>query len=256
MKRKKLSNKTKGKLLIGIPVFLIIGGLLSVFISQFRFDIFWDTIRGAFEQGLENGKIIVILSCFACPTALILMIAIIDHIIPMLCFFVGKPLKYFKIWYLCLKNGYSCRFRRFPFVSLLGVEERADIEIQMNEKTLHIHFLDVPFPVLRMFLLVNDREYRMHNSVPGKILVAGFGMRPGPREMDQNNYTEYFIPGFPAKGTEYHYLVIDPSYATSFFVNEKMMCDVVGECTSGNITVCRWKALKKRLKSNLYAPLK
>ena len=117
----KLSNKAKCKLLIGAPVLLIAGVLLAVFVSRFRFDIFWDTIRGAFEQGLENGTIIVILSCFACPTALILMIAIIDHVIPALCFFIGKPLKYFKIWYLCLKNGYSCQFRRFPFVSLLGV---------------------------------------------------------------------------------------------------------------------------------------
>lgn len=256
MKKRKLSNKTKGKLLIGIPIFVIVGVVLAVFISEFRFDVFWDTIKGAFEQGLENGTFIVILSCIACPTTLLLMIAIIDHVIPLFCFLIGKPLKYLKIWYLCRKNGYFCRFRRVPFVSLLGVEERADIEIQMNEKTLQIHFLDVPFPVLRMFLLVNDREYRMHNSVPGKILVAGFGMRPGPREMDQNNYTEYSIPEFPAKGTEYHYLIIDPSYATSFFINEKMMCDVVGECTSGNITVCRWRALKKRLKSKFYAPLK
>ena len=256
MKKRKPSNKTKGKILIGIPILIIVGVLLVVFVSQFRFDIFWDTIKGAFEHGLENGTFIVILSCIACPTALLLMIAIVDHIIPALCFFISKPIKYFTIWRLCLKNRYSCRFLRAPWLSLKGVEERADIEIQMNEKKLFIHFVDVPFPVLRMFLLVNDREYRMHNSVPGKFVVTGFGMRPGPREMDQNNYTEYSIPEFPAKGTEYHYLIIDPSYATSFFINEKMMCDVVGECTSGNITVCRWKALKKRLKSNFYAPLK
>ena len=220
MKKRKPSNKTKGKILIGIPILIIVGVLLVVFVSQFRFDIFWDTIKGAFEHGLENGTFIVILSCIACPTALLLMIAIVDHIIPVLCFFISKPIKYFTIWRLCLKNSYSCHFHRVPFASLLGVERRADIEIQMNEKTLHIHFLDVPFPVLRMFLLVNDREYRMHKSIPGKILASGFGMRPGPREMDQNNYTEYSIPEFPAKGTEYHYLIIDPSYATSFFINE------------------------------------
>ena len=141
MKRRKLSNKTKGKILITAAVLVPLAILLAVFISRFRFDIFWDTIRGAFEQGLENGTIIVILSCIACPTALLLMIAIVDHVIPLFCFLIGKPLKYLKIWYLCLKNGYSCRFRRVPFVSLLGVEERADIEIQMNEKTLHIHRL-------------------------------------------------------------------------------------------------------------------
>ena len=184
------------------------------------------------------------------------MIAIIDHVIPVLCFFIGKPLKYFTIWRLCLKNGYSCHFRRAPFVSLRGVEECADVEIQMDEKKLFVHFIDVPFPVLRMFLLVNDREYRMHRSLPGKLIQVGRRARAGSREMDHNNYNEYSIPEFPPKGTEYHYLVIDPSYTTSFFMSYSAMCDITGECVSGNVTVCRWRSLQRRLKSNFYAPLK
>ena len=129
-------------------------------------------------------------------------------------------------------------------------------QIQMDEKKLFVHFIDVPFPVLRMFLLVNDREYRMHRSLPGKLIQVGRRARAGSREMDHNNYNEYVIPEFPQKGTEYHYLVIDPSYASSFFMSYSAMCDITGECVSGNVTVCRWRSLKRRLKSNFYAPLK
>ena len=257
MKKRKLSNKTKGKILIGIPTLIIVGVLSVVLFSRFDFDYFWNEfLKKTVDNAIGKGSHSVILSLIACPIIFLSMIAIIDHVIPVLCFFIGKPLKYFTIWRLCLKNGYSCHFRRAPFVSLRGVEECADVEIQMDEKKLFVHFIDVPFPVLRMFLLVNDREYRMHRSLPGKLIQVGRRARAGSREMDHNNYNEYSIPEFPPKGTEYHYLVIDPSYATSFFMSYSAMCDITGECVSGNVTVCRWRSLQRRLKSNFYAPLK
>ena len=257
MKRRKLSNKAKGKILILSAILVPTAILLAVFLSRLDFDYFWNEfLKKTVDNAIGKGSHIVILSLIACPIIFLSMIAIIDHVIPVLCFFIGKPLKYFTIWRLCLKNGYSCHFRRAPFVSLRGVEECADVEIQMDEKKLFVHFIDVPFPVLRMFLLVNDREYRMHRSLPGKLIQVGRRARAGSREMDHNNYNEYSIPEFPPKGTEYHYLVIDPSYATSFFMSYSAMCDITGECVSGNVTVCRWRSLKRRLKSNFYAPLK
>lgn len=257
MKRRKLSNKAKGKILILSAILVPTAILLAVFLSRLDFDYFWNEfLKKTVDNAIGKGSHIVILSLIACPIIFLSMIAIIDHVIPVLCFFIGKPPKYFTIWRLCLKNGYSCHFRRAPFVSLRGVEECADVEIQMDEKKLFVHFIDVPFPVLRMFLLVNDREYRMHRSLPGKLIQVGRRARAGSREMDHNNYNEYSIPEFPPKGTEYHYLVIDPSYATSFFMSYSAMCDITGECVSGNVTVCRWRSLKRRLKSNFYAPLK
>ena len=162
---------------------------------------------------------------------------------------------YFTIWCLCRKNHYSCHINRAPFASLKGIDACADIEIQINEKKLFVHFIDIPFPVLRMFLLMNDREYRIHRSLPGKI-QAGIGIRPGAREMDAKHFKPYSIPEFPQKGTEYHYLVIAPSYADAYFMNGQAMLSVTGECTSGNVTVCKLKVLKKRLKNELYAPMK
>ena len=268
MKRKKLSNKAKGKILIILSTLMIIGISLAIFISQFRFDILGDVLKAYLGAAIENGAHIVILMLIACPLVLVLMRAFIDHIIPMIYFFISKPFKYLAIWWICRKNGYSCRFHRPPFASMWGVCERSDIEIQMDKKTLHVHFIDIPFPISKMFLLFNDREYRIHKTIVGKIkrdgVIRGPNMsgqkvgviRSGAIEMDEANFDAYIIPEFPPKGTEYHYLVIDPSYADAYFINDKTMLTVTGECLSGNLILCKWKILKKRLKNKLYNPLK
>ena len=177
MKRKKLSNKTKGKILIISAVLVPIVILLVILFSRFDFDYFWNEfLKKTVDNAIGKGSHIVILSLIACPVILLSMVAIIDHVIPVLCFFISKPLKYFTIWRLCLKNRYSCRFLRAPWLSLKGVEELADVEIQMKGKMLYIHFVDVPFPVLRMFLLINDRQYRMHRSIPGNLIAMGLAI--------------------------------------------------------------------------------
>lgn len=257
MKRRKLSNKTKGKLLIVIPILLFVGILIAILVAVViaNFDpegfrkvrMFWQ-MNGFFANGYHWG-IIILLSIWA---GLVLLRFIIDNVLPMLHFFIGKPLKYFTIWRICRKNGYSCHFRRAPFVSLKGVEALADIEVQMGERNLFIHFVDIPFPVLRMFLLVNDREYRIHKSLPGE-LQPGIGVRHGPRQMDHKNYSEYAIPEFPSRDTEYHCLVLDHSYADAYFMNGEIMSIITGECIKGNVIVCRWKVLAKRLKHELHA---
>jgi hypothetical protein len=257
MKRKKLSNKTKGKILIITPILLLVCILIAVFISNLISDfdsdgfqkmvIVWQT-SGFFANGY-HWPVIILLSLWV---GLLLMRFIFDNVFPAFHFFIGKPFKYLTIWCICRKNGYSCRFRRVPFVSLKGVEEIADIEVEMDGKKLFIHFVDIPFPVLRMFLLVNDREYHIHRSLPGE-LQPGIGVRHGPRRMDHKNYNEYAIPDFPPRDTEYHCLVLDHSYADAYFMNGEIMSIITGECIKGDLIVCRWKILKKRLQSNLHA---
>ena len=255
MKRKKLSNRTKGKIIIITSVSLVLFLLLLPFILRYDFDAFWYMFRAYIDKAIENQVHIMLLLLIGIPIALVLMRAIIDTIIPAVGFFFGKLFSYFIIWCLCRKNHYSCHINRAPFASLKGIDACADIEIQINEKKLFVHFIDIPFPVLRMFLLMNDREYRIHRSLPGKI-QAGIGIRPGAREMDAKHFKPYSIPEFPQKGTAYHYLVIAPSYADAYFMNGQAMLSVTGECTSGNVTVCKLKVLKRRLNNTLYSPIK
>lgn len=252
MKKRKLSNKTKGKILISIPILVVVGILIAIFISQFRFDVFFDQVlpkitNDALDRGLKWGAIIL-LGCFA---FVFLVWTIVDVVIPLLLFFVGRPLKYLTIWYICLKKGYSCRFCRAPFVSLKGVEARADIEIEMEGKTLCLHFVDIPLPVLKMFLLLNDREYRLHLAIPGDL--EGFGLRRGPRKIDHKHYSAYSIPEFPPRDKEYHCLVLDHSYADAYFMKGPIMHSITGECIVGKVIVCRWKVLHKRLTRELHA---
>ena len=262
MRRRKLSNKTKGKIIIISTISLIIALVAGIIFSRYVSIVYggWDNYidgnRKQFSIFVENGG----LQLFIVPTVVIggfvLFVIFVNQILPMLCFFISKPLTYLSIWCICLKKRYSCCFRRPMFASLAGVGERSDIEIKAKDKTLHIHFIDIPFPFLRIFLLVNDREYRMHNSDPGKLRGFGGFISPGEREMDPKKYTIYTMPEFPQNETESHYLVISPAYANAFFISDKLMRSVSGECTSGSVTVCKLKVLKKRLGNELYTPIK
>lgn len=252
MTKRKLSNKAKGIILISIPVLLIVGILIAIFISQFRFDVFFDKVlpkitNDVLERGLQWGSIILL----GCVAFLFLVCLVLDGIIPMLLFFIGRPLKYLAIWYTCRKKGYACRFSRAPFASLKGVDKCADIEIQMDGKTLFLHFVDIPLPVLKIFVLLNDREYRMHFAIPGDL--EGFGIRRGPRKIDHKHYSTYSIPQFSSRDKAYHCLVLDLSYADAYFMKGQIMHSITGECISGNVIVCRWKVLRKRLKHELHA---
>ena len=261
MKKRKLTNQQKGKLLIAFgiitPIVLVVGFIFARFISIVGgFDNLLDSFKQRFSIYIENGSFLNILAVAAVMGGFLLLVMIVNHILPMLCFFIGKPISYFDIWRICRKRGYSFRLHRIPFASLGGVGEKSDIEIQTGDKTLHIHLIDIPFPFLRMFLLSNDREYCMHRSLPGKLRGFAFFVRSGEQEMDPNNYTVYTIPEFPQKETEFHYLVISPSYANSFYINGKSMSNITGECVVGNVTVCKMKVLKKRINNELFTPMR
>lgn len=264
MKRKKLSNKTKGKIIIISTISLIIALVAGVIFSHYVSIMYggWDNyIEGnrkqfsIFVMLAEHGGLLTVFGPIIVIGGFVLLVIFVNQILPMLCFFISKPLAYLSIWFTCLRKKYSFRLHRVPLASLGGVSEKSDIEIQTKNKTLHIHFIDIPFPFLRIFLLVNDREYRMHNSDPGHLRGFGGFISPNNREMNPKKYTIYSIPEFPKSETECHYLVISPSYANAFFIGDRVMQSVIGECTSGNVTVCKLKVLKRRLKNELYNPL-
>lgn len=253
MKKKKLSNKTKGKIIIISTISLIITLIVGVILSRYM-SIMWGGWNGYIDYKIEsfsifvdNGGLQTIFGPVLIVGAFVLFIMFVNHILPLLAFLVSKPLAYLKIGLICLKNRYSFRLHRIPLASLGGVREKSDIEIQAKDKILHIHFVDIPFPFLRMFLLVNDREYRMHRSEPAHLRGFGGFIRLGGREMDPKHFRVHTIPEFPQNEAESHYLVISPSYADSFFVKNNSLNSVVGESVVGNVTVCKMKVLTRRL---------
>ena len=260
-RRKKLSNKTKGKLIIasviiGVVV-LIVGFIFARLISIIGgFDNYVDSVEKWFSLYKESDTYRAFLVIIATLIVLVLIILLATIVLPLLGFFFGRLFAYCKIWQLCRKNGHSCRFHRAPFASLLGVKRDSHIEIGINQKALHVHFVGIPFPWFRTFLLVNDCEYRMHKSVRNK--KRGFleGRLPKEREIVEDMFNTYSIPEFPTKGTEYHYLVVDPSYAVAKFTKDSVVLNVIDECVVGNITVCNLNTLRKRLNNEIFTPIK
>ena len=116
MKRRKLSNQEKGKLLIAFgiitPIVLVVGFIFARFISIVGgFDNLLDSFKQRFLIYVENGSFLNILAVAAVMGGFLLLVMIVNHILPMLCFFIGKPISYFDIWRICRKRGYSFRNR-------------------------------------------------------------------------------------------------------------------------------------------------
>ena len=261
MKKKKLSNKTKGKIIIistiGLIIALVAGLIFSRYVSIMGgWYNYVSYLKEWFSIFVEYDGLKLIFGPIIVIGGFALLVIFVNQILPMLGFFISKPLAYLSIWFTCLRKKYSFRLHRVPLASLSGVIEKSDIEIQTKDKTLHIHFIDIPFPFLRIFLLVNDREYRMHNSDPGHLRGFGGFITPSAREMNPKKYTIYTMPEFSKNETESHYLVISPSYANAFFIGDRLMQRVTGECAVGNVTVCRLKTLKKRLNNEIFTPIK
>lgn len=261
MKKKKLSDRQKGKIIvistISLIIALVAGFIFSRYVSIMGgWDNYVSYLKKWFSIFVEYDGLKVIFGPIIVIGGFVLFVIFVNQIVPMLCFFISKPLTYLSIWFICLEKGYSCRLHRIPLASLGGVIEKSDIEIQTKNKTLHIHFIDIPFPYLRVFLLVNDREYRMHKADAGELRGFGGFIRPNNREMNPKKYTIYTMPEFPKSETECHYLVISPSYANAFFIGDRVMQSVTGECISGNVTVCKLKVLKRRLNNKIFAPMK
>ena len=82
------------------------------------------------------------------------------------------------------------------------------------------------------------------------------GRKPREREIIEDMFNTYSIPEFTLKGTEYHYLVIDPSCAAAKFTKDSVVLNVIDECVVGNITVCNLNTLKKRLNNEIFTPMK
>ncbi len=261
MKRKKLSNKTKGKLII-VAVIVSVIALVSGFIFARLisiiggFDNYVDSLEKWFSLYKESSSYRMILAVIAILIVLAFIILLLTIVLPLFGFFFERLWAYYKIRQLCRKNGHSCRFHRAPFASLFSVKRCSHIEIGINQKTLHIHFVGVPFPWFRTFLLVNDCEYRMHKSVRDKKKGFWEGRLPRERKIVEDMFNTYSIPEFPPKGTEYHYLVVGPSYAVAKFTKDSVVLNVIDECAIGNITVCNLNTLKKRLNNEIFTPMK
>lgn len=197
----------------------------------------------------------------------LLLMPLLEIGVPFAAFAFGKIGFYFSMLFICLRKRYKIRFGRFPFSSLRGIREKADIQIRMHDQTFYLHFVDVPLPLLRIIDFANDGEYRVYSTVRGKVKRLGGSGRANmsgqrtmafwgnEREISQKQYWQCKIPAFPTNEGEFHFLVVNPGFANAKYTGDHQSLDISAEVPMGNVIVCRAKTIKKRVSDKLHSPL-
>ena len=109
MKRKKLSNKTKGKLIIVAVIVsviaLVAGFIFARLISIIGgFDNYVDSLEKWFSLYKDSDSYRMLLVVIAILILLALTILLMTIVLPLFGFFFGRLFAYFKICQLCRKN--------------------------------------------------------------------------------------------------------------------------------------------------------
>lgn len=197
----------------------------------------------------------------------LLFMPLLEIGVPFVVFALGKIGFYFSLLFICLRKRYKIRFGRFPFSSLRGIREKADIQIRMHDQTFYLHFVDVPLPLLRIIDFANDSEYRVYPTVRGKVKRLGGSGRANmsgqrtmtfwgsEREINKKQYWQCKIPAFSTNKGDFHFLVVNPGFANAKYTGDHQSLDISAEVPMGNIIVCRAKTIKKRVSGKLHSPL-
>lgn len=201
-------------------------------------------------------------------SGLVVFALLILFVIPFLLYILFKIATYCSILFVCIKERHSCKLTRTPFASIVGVSRKADVEIIMNDKKIFVHFIDVPLGFRKMLTIFDENNYQISSSAPGSVKRIGGGPPGGifgggqttafyGRERtvaDENGKCKH-IPDFERKDNEYNYFVVTPGYVDTKVIIGNGITDVSAETAVGEITVCKYKTLKRRLKNQLYTPI-
>ncbi len=156
--------------------------------------------------------------------------------------------------------------RRPIFASLGGIDECADIEIDLGKETYYIHFADVLFTARRALVLKNDCEYSLYrtSAAPYEPKTRSAARKPveslfrfgSERMIHMDKGKTVALPIFKKDKCQKHFFVVNPSFAYSKYIfDDHKISHIQGERIVGNLVVCRVKILKKRLKGQLYTSL-
>lgn len=192
---------------------------------------------------------------------------VILFVLPFVAYIISKIATYASLALICLKEKHTFKIRRLPFASIKGVNMKADIEILMEEKKIYVHFLDVPLGFRKVLTIIDELRYCISSTNPGGVKRIGghlganfsggdtkafFGKE---RNITDENDVYKILPAFERDPKEYHYLIVSPGYVVARAVVGNGAKDIAAETAIGNITVCKAKIFKKRLKKQLHAPM-
>ena len=250
---------------VGVISFVLLLSLAMIFIVG-GIGVQGSGIKAFLSNCMSAGVHWVVLIFLAGLVGIFLIIAIITIVLPLVLFFLGKLWTLITLRAICAKNKFSYKVKGSIFASRNESNKHANIEIKMKDKTLHVHFVDIPLSLMNVVVFANDREYRIFSTTRGKVAKLGGGaavnmtaQRAAVFQETQRNISENYksqeIPEFAPKNPHFHIFVIDPGFVRVKYMRGNELVDISAEVSVGNIIVCKTQTLKKRLKGELYPPL-
>ena len=250
---------------VGVISFVLLLSLAMIFVVG-GIGVKGSGIKAFLSNCMSAGVHWVVLIFLAGLVGIFLIMAIITIVFPLVLFFLGKLWTLLTLRAICAKNKFSYKVKGSIFASRNESNKHANIEIKMKDKTLHVHFVDIPLSLINVVVFANDREYRIFSTTRGNVAKLGGGaavnmtaQRAAIFQETQRNISENYksqeIPEFAPKNPHFHIFVIDPGFVRAKYMRGNELVDISAEVSVGNIIVCKTQTLKKRLKGELYSPL-
>lgn len=239
-----------GSLLILLPLIIFFTWPLPKYLL---YPFIW--VKGMFEM---FGQSIILL------TVVFVQILLGAYfILPILCFVLRRLYVYISLLFICLKRGYKYELLRSPFSSLLGIKEKADIQITKGDNTYKIHFIDIIFRYRRVLLFTDGCKYVITPACPGKPRRFGGdgtnvgGAFRGRRTMilrsagyyiDDNVEIDRPLPDFSKDADSKHILMLQSVPVDTISKNGKDSITLTSDVEIGEATFYFTAGFKKFLK--------
>ena len=190
--------------------------------------------------------------------ALFLLFPVFSLLYPHLRLFFERCVRYPSLFFWCLLHGYSFKLRSFKFCNSNKINACPNIVIRKNGKLYGLHFLDIPKAHKKVFILVNDSEYRIYDTerrsresfirnnyyvMENEDIPKVF--RGANRIMDEESYSTYKFPDFSESDGIEHIVLIFPKFAYTKYMLENRLVDISGETKIVGMVFQKYKAFKK-----------
>ena len=193
---------------------------------------------------------------------LYLLFPLLSFVYPAISSFWERCWRYSSLRSLCLKHRFKYRRHRLISHKKGTIDPRPNVTIHKSNGIYHLHFLDIPKGEKRIVAFLNDREYRVYDTVrikkasvrditdellDNEYIPKKFH-RP-PRLVDEERYTSYEIPEWEMVENEYHMILVSPHFVyVTKKVNEYKIVYVTNEVELGSFRLGKWKSFKNELK--------
>ena len=246
----------RGLLLFAIGFGVIFAFLFYALISVIGGESFF---RGIAELLARSTILIyVFLPIVIFVIVLLFLFPMLSLLYPPLRMLYERCTRYFSLFFWSLFRGYSYRINKFNFHNAYKIDECPNIIIKKKGKKYALHFLDIPRGHKKIFVLVNDFEYRIYDTdrekavsfirnnyhtIENEDIPKVF--RGSGRIIDEDSYRTYKLPNISDTDNIEHIVLIFPKFAYSKRMADNRLVDITSDMKIGGMRFFNYKAFKK-----------